>query len=105
MIELIEIKITFNLPEWILEKKWWWTERIYYGGSHVWAGQVKEDKYRNYILDRIGMMEGLTEYCDHPWGPWVTFEIPNASPPVIHNYKERLENLLKEFKNGKNASA
>ena len=98
MVQLTEIELTFTLPEWVTNKRWWWTERIYYDKSHVWAGQVKDDKYRNYIFDRIFLMEGLVEYCDHPWGPWAKFKVEDAAFRTIKKYTERLENLLKEFK-------
>jgi len=101
MVQLTEIELTFTLPEWVTNKKFWWTERIYYGESHIWAGQVKEDKPRNYIFDRLFNMEGSSQFCDHPWGPWVSFKVENATPPAIQNVKTRLNNLLREFKNAK----
>ncbi len=100
MVQLTEIELTFTLPEWVTNKEFWWTERIYYDQSHVWAGQTKEDKFRSYIFDRIFMMEGLIEYCDHPWGPWAKFKVEDASFRTIKKYTERLESLLREFKDG-----
>jgi len=101
MVTLTEIEITFCLPEWVTNKEFWWIDRIYYDKSHVWAGQVKEDKHRSYIFDRIFMMEGLIEYCDHPWGPWAKFKVEDASVNTIIKCMDRLHNLLREFKDEK----
>ena len=101
MVELSEIEVTFHLPEWVTDKKFWYNHRIYYDKSHIWAGQVKEDQYRSKIFDRLGNMASCSEYCDHPWGPWIKVKLGN---PPHHMYREigkvetQINNILREFK-------
>lgn len=73
MTEILEMTVTFSLPDWVL--KYNYTRRIRYDESHQWRGQVKEDRPENEVSDLIFEKMKFDEICLHPMNQWVKFEL------------------------------
>ena len=74
-LEICEVAITINLPEWIAESEWNYTVSYFYPEGHAWAGSYDRDEIGHYISDVLLSEEfsEADEICHHPWGPWLRF--------------------------------
>lgn len=105
MIEILEMTVTFSLPDWIF--KYDYNKRTYFDESHQWAGQIKSDTTENEVADYLWKEMEWDEIGLHAMGPSIKFRLKHAEASTIPvgetvMLKAQLQSILRgHFRSGK----
>ena len=98
--EVIEIRVTFSLPEWFASERHDYRQPIRYAKGHAWEGQIDRWVEGNRAVDALLNIKGVDSVSHHPWSKYVEVLIPETQDfnAAVREWQEKLRRFLGRYK-------
>lgn len=100
--EILNIKVVFDLPDWVSDERYEYNKIHYYGQYHAWAGSYdRTESGFNVVQDEIHKLERVTETCFWPGSCWLVAEFGGNLTLLtaeVAEFQRDLAELLKKVK-------
>ena len=101
-VNVIEIKVSFDIPNWFPPNRFDQTKALYFDKHHAYAGSYSHSTYFNSAEDLLWKrFPEMKEICNHSWIELEYDGTPEQLPKWIEKITNRLNNFFNRYKEAK----
>jgi len=99
---VIEIKVSFDIPNWFPQDRFVKTKAHYYDKNHAYAGSYSHSTYSNSAEDLLWkQFPEMKELCNSFWIELEYKGNPEQLPEWIEKITNRLDKFFNQYKEAK----